>query len=144
MIDLDPYYLPLLGGIMIGLSAAGMYLANGRVMGVSGIVNGVFVRKSWDLYWRILFLIGLFTGSFFIEPLGFSIMQEAVDRPLVLTAIGGLLVGLGTTIGNGCTSGHGVCGIGRFSVRSIVATIVFMTAGIITVYILNHLLGYTV
>ena len=107
-------------------------------MGVSGIVGGLFRAKGNNLQWRVVFLLGMILGSFLIEPLGFSMMSIPVDRSLFLVAVGGLCVGLGTTIGNGCTSGHGVCGISRFSVRSIVATCCFMTSAILTVFILKQ------
>lgn len=131
----------LIGGICIGLAASGMMWANGRVMGVSGILGGLFKPKDKDVVWRILFIGGILTGSFLIPQLGFSVMEVPFDRGIASALIGGLFVGVGTTIGNGCTSGHGVCGISRFSPRSIVATIIFMVLGITTVGALNSLFG---
>ena len=126
-----------IGGSLIGLSAAGMLLTNGRVLGVSGILGGIFQNRSWNLYWRVSFILGMLIGAFLIEPLGFSIMSEAVDRSSLLIIVGGFLVGVGTIVGSGCTSGHGVCGISRFSVRSIVATGLFMISAIIAVFVLK-------
>ncbi len=128
-----------IGGVIIGAAAAGMYWANGRIMGVSGIVGGSLNSRALNLYWRIAFLIGLFAGALLIEPLGFTIMTLPIERSLVAIAGGGLLVGFGTTVGNGCTSGHGVCGIGRLSPRSLVATSVFIGSGMITVFVINWL-----
>ena len=135
------YVYALVGGILIGLSAALILWLNGRILGVSGIVGGAFRAKSWDLYWRLIFIMGMFVGGLLIEPFGFSIMNLEMNRSLSLVAIGGLLVGLGTCLGNGCTSGHGVCGIARLSLRSLVATFVFMLSGIVSVAILNRFLG---
>ena len=98
----------LIGGAIIGLASAGMLLANGKILGVSGIVGGALRAKSWDLYWRIIFVVGMLIGGLFIEPFGFTVMKFPVDRSLAMVACGGLHVGFGTTIGSGCTSGHGV------------------------------------
>lgn len=135
------YSNALIGGIIIGLAAALMLWTNGRILGVSGIVGGALKTRSRDLLWRLSFIIGLMAGAFFIEPLGYSVMQLEVDRSLILVGLGGLLVGFGTTIGNGCTSGHGVCGISRLSPRSLLATIVFIASGVFTVTIIDHFLG---
>jgi len=135
----ESYLSALFGGVLIGLAAAGMLWSNGKILGVSGIIGGIFRSKSWDFYWRISFIVGLLLGALLIEPLGYSIMQLEIDRSIFMTGLGGLLVGFGTTIGNGCTSGHGVCGISRFSSRSIVATLIFMFSGIFTVAILNYI-----
>jgi uncharacterized membrane protein YedE/YeeE len=131
----------LIGGIFIGLAASGMMWSNGRVMGVSGILGGLLAPKTQDILWRGLFVAGLVLGSFFIPRLGFSILQTPFDRGLMAAVAGGLLVGVGTTLGNGCTSGHGVCGISRFSTRSLAATAVFMAFGIITVGIIRNIFG---
>ena len=131
----------LIGGVLIGLAASGMMWANGRVMGVSGILGGLLTPQAKDVLWRILFLAGIVIGSFFIPRLGFSIMEIPFDRGLASALVGGLLVGVGTTVGNGCTSGHGVCGISRLSPRSFAATAVFMILGIVTVGIFKMFLG---
>lgn len=131
----------LIGGALIGIAAAGMMWANGRVMGISGILGGIVSPANKDVLWRVLFLAGVVLGSLLIPTLGFTTMQEPFDRGIIAAAVGGLLVGIGTTIGNGCTSGHGVCGLSRFSPRSLVATLVFMTFGILSVAAFNYFLG---
>ncbi len=129
----------LLGGGLIGLASAGMLLANGRILGVSGILGGALRAKPGDTRWRVLFLAGLILGGLLIEPLGFTVMSLEVPRTWIHFVIGGFLVGLGTTIGNGCTSGHGVCGVSRLSPRSLVATATFMIMGIAAVGLIDHL-----
>lgn len=132
---------PLLGGALIGISVTLLLLFNGRTTGVSGIMNGVFNPLSKERNWRILFLVGLLVGAFLfqlIEPDSFTPRE---NYPLWLIAIGGYLVGMGTRIGGGCTSGHGICGIAFLSMRSIVATLTFMAAGMLTVYITKHIIG---
>ena len=133
----DTVLYPIIGGVLIGLAASGMLWANGRVMGVSGILGGVLVRTNKDVLWRALFLSGIVLGSLLIPKIGFSIMEVPFSRELWAAGVGGLLVGVGTTLGNGCTSGHGVCGVSRFSPRSLAATAVFMTLGILTVSFLG-------
>ena len=132
---------PLLGGIFIGLAATGLLWANGRIMGISGILGGLLNTKNTDQPWRVSFLLGLILGSFLIPSFGFSVMETPFPRGLMAAAIGGLLVGLGTSLGNGCTSGHGVCGISRFSMRSIAATITFILSGIVSVFVFNTFFG---
>jgi len=139
---LNPDFInALIGGILIGLAASGMMWANGRIMGVSGIINGLLTPRTKNILWRVLFLLGVILGSFFIPKIGFSIMETPFDRGITSAIFGGLLVGVGTKLGSGCTSGHGVCGISRFSFRSLAATIVFILMGIITVALFNHFLG---
>lgn len=122
----------LMGGALIGLSA-GMFLwLNGRILGVSGIVGGLLTPKPKDIAWRVLFVLGVLIGGFVIQEMGFSINKESFSRGIWSAIVGGLLVGVGTTLGNGCTSGHGVCGISRFSIRSIIATMAFMITGMAT------------
>ena len=122
----------LMGGALIGLSA-GMFLwLNGRILGVSGIVGGLLTPKPKDIAWRVLFVLGVLIGGFVIQEIGFSINKESFSRGIWSAIVGGLLVGVGTTLGNGCTSGHGVCGISRFSIRSIIATMAFMITGMAT------------
>lgn len=135
----------LVGGVLIGLSATIMLLFHGRITGITGIVAGVLdQRAQGDVLWRVLFLGGLVTGG---VVLGLAVPQlfavEIVRSPWAIIAAG-LLVGFGTRIGSGCTSGHGVCGISRFAPRSIVATVTFMVTGAVTVFIVNHLLGGSV
>ena len=123
----------LIGGMLIGLAAVLMYWFNGRIMGVSGIVSRLLTKPDQDYWWRLAFVIGLVFGGFIYQTkYPVTIVIDASGLSLI---IAGLLVGAGTVIGNGCTSGHGICGIARLSKRSIVATIVFMAAGILTVWI---------
>lgn len=124
----------LAGGALIGLSAVVLLLFRGRVAGISGILSGVLSPQRGDISWRWLFLIGMLLGAVLLQPLGFQI-PAMPQAPLGLYIAAGLLVGIGTKLGNGCTSGHGICGIGRFSVRSIVATLVFMAVAIAVVFV---------
>lgn len=130
----------LSGGILIGLAAALFILFFGRVLGISGIVGGLLKPASGDTGWRIVFVLGIFAAPWvwllFAEPV--SVTIDAGTGTLI---IAGLLVGLGTRYGSGCTSGHGVCGLSRLSPRSLVATLGFMATGFITVYIVRHLIG---
>lgn len=133
----------IVGGTLIGLASAGLLLANGKIAGISGILGRSFFPTPGDLSWRLAFLVGLPLGARLAEgeSLGSSGF-EITANPMILVA-GGLLVGIGTQLGNGCTSGHGVCGIGRGSRRSIVATLTFMTTAGLTVFATRHLLGGT-
>lgn len=131
----------LLGGMLLGLSAVILLLINGRIAGISGIFSGLFNATKRDVSWRVLFLIGMITAGIVASMLGLEYPDYTISGSLVTITVAGLLVGFGTKIGNGCTSGHGICGIGRLSKRSIVATIVFMLVAIITVYVRFHLLG---
>ncbi|WP_432697547.1 YeeE/YedE family protein [Marinobacterium sp. YM272] len=134
----------LIGGALIGLSAAFLLLAKGRVAGISGIAGGIiYPEQTSDINWRILFVLGLVLGGFIYQWLGFGVgveqIQAMVSKPLLI--LGGLLVGIGTQIGTGCTSGHGICGLARRSPRSLVATLCFMGSAILTVFVVRHLLG---
>lgn len=124
----------LAGGALIGLSAVVLLLFRGRIAGISGILSGVLSPQRGDMSWRWLFLIGILLGAVLLQPLGFEI-PTMPQAPLGLYIAAGLLVGIGTKLGNGCTSGHGICGIGRFSVRSMVATLVFMAVAIAVVFL---------
>ncbi len=126
----------LYGGILIGLSAALLLAFNGRIAGISGILYNLLFNNlnNYDRGWRLAFLIGLFVGGYMLLPTDFALREGYSNILLILS---GLAVGIGTRIGNGCTSGHGVCGIGLLAGRSIVATIVFMAAGIATVTIMR-------
>lgn len=142
VIDFDSFtpLVSLVGGVMIGLAALLLMLAHGRVMGISGIVGGIVVpaAKS-DIGWRILFVIGVLAGPFVIMALtGAPVERTGVASGFMLP-VAGFLVGLGTAIGTGCTSGHGICGLARLSVRSAAAVGMFMTTAIITVYVVRHL-----
>ncbi|MDG4718793.1 MULTISPECIES: YeeE/YedE family protein [Thalassospira] len=133
----------LIGGGLIGL-ASGLYLLlNGRIAGISGIVGGLLTssKGSTPMIERLVFLIGLIVGPLVLMT-GTSIeAQSVVTSPLPIVIAAGLLVGIGTTIGSGCTSGHGICGLSRFSLRSLVATLSFMIAGFLTVLVTRHLMG---
>jgi hypothetical protein len=131
----------LAGGTLIGLAALLLLLCNGRIAGISGIMGGSLKPARGDLLWRVLFFFGLFTGglvTLWWWPAALDIRID-VSTPAVILA--GLLVGLGARIGSGCTSGHGVCGVGRLAPRSIVASAVFVSAAMLTVYVVRHLLG---
>jgi len=128
------------GGALIGLSAAMFILLNGRIAGISGIVGGLLKPQSGDIAWRVLFVAGmLLAPTFWILFAEMPAINIDADYPLLIAA--GLLVGLSTRYGAGCTSGHGVCGISCLSPRSIVATLAFMATGFLTVYIIRHLFG---
>src|SRR6476661_1799829 len=130
----------LLGGLLIGLAAAVLWLANGRIAGISGIVGALPSARSGDVAWRVAFLGGLIVSPLLWAALaGPPVVSLEASLPTVIA--GGLLVGFGTRLGGGCTSGHGVCGLARFSRRSIVATIVFMASAIIVVAIVRHGIG---
>ncbi|HEX7899518.1 MAG TPA: YeeE/YedE thiosulfate transporter family protein [Planctomycetota bacterium] len=123
---------PLAGGALIGLAAAGMLLLKGKTAGVSGVLEGVVRLEKGELGWKLAFVAGLLAGGVAMKLL----RPESFSTPagsLGLAVVGGLLVGFGTRVGGGCTSGHGVCGVGRGSRRAIVATLVFMAAGMLTV-----------
>jgi uncharacterized membrane protein YedE/YeeE len=132
----------LLGGALIGLAAAMLMLLTGRIAGISGIFGGLLVQGATDRGWRIAFIAGLIAApllaSFFY---GAPLPSPAMPASLIVITIAGLLVGFGTRMSGGCTSGHGVCGTARLSARSLVATAVFMVAAIITVAIARHLIG---
>ncbi|NUW69699.1 YeeE/YedE family protein [Vibrio coralliilyticus] len=128
-------WLSLIGGAFLGLSATILLMINGKVAGISGIVNGVLSPKRNDLFWRLLFLSGMVLGgALSVIVIGVEI-PSTESIPTFILIIAGLLVGFGTRLGNGCTSGHGICGVGRLSFRSIVATAIFMVVAALTVYI---------
>lgn len=123
----------LLGGVIIGISVSLMLLWNGRVTGISGIINGALSPVKGDTGWRVLFIVGLFLGGLTLRALNPNIFSGSLETETWTTVVAGLLVGFGTILGSGCTSGHGVCGISRMSPRSMVATIIFISAGVIAV-----------
>lgn len=131
----------LIGGLLIGASAALFLVLNGRIAGISGILGGLLQPSRADVGWRSAFLAGLLTAPLIYTAVGGSFPPVRLDAPIGLLILAGLLVGFGTRLGAGCTSGHGVCGIGRGSPRSIVATLVFMTTAILTVFVTRHLIG---
>ncbi len=129
------------GGLMIGLAAAVLILANGRIAGVSGIAGGLLSPAGGDIAWRMAFITGLVLGPLIYNAAAPETLSITVTRSVPVLIAGGLMVGFGTRLGSGCTSGHGVCGIGRLSNRSMVATCVFMAAAAVTVFAARHLLG---
>lgn len=132
---------PLLGGALIGLSVSLMLWLNGRVVGISGIANGLLTFAKGDMLWRVMFVLGLVVGGFAMRFSGLPVFESLEGVAHSRIALAGVLVGFGTIMGSGCTSGHGICGMARLSPRSIVATATFMAAGIIVVYIVRHLWG---
>jgi uncharacterized membrane protein YedE/YeeE len=133
----------LCGGILIGLSASLLLLGDGKIAGISGIVSGLLRPVKHDTAWRAFFILGLLTGGLLFQFIAPEVFTIGISRSAGTLILAGLLVGFGTRLGSGCTSGHGVCGISRFSPRSLVSTITFIVTGAITVYIINHLLGGT-
>lgn len=139
MIDFE-HFTPissLLGGILIGIAVSIFLIVNGRIAGISGIIAGLLVRPTSDAIWRLLFLLGLLLAPF-IYQFAFNLPEIKIEANWFILIISGLLVGIGTRLGGGCTSGHGICGIARFSIRSIVATLSFMITGAISVYVMRH------
>lgn len=131
-----------LGGMMIGAASALLLVFNGRIAGISGILGGILGgAPAEDRSWRHLFLAGLLVGGLLLGLLMPSAFETAPPISWGALVAGGLIVGFGTRLGSGCTSGHGVCGISRMSPRSLVATATFMTTGFITVFVARHLLG---
>ena len=130
----------LIGGLLIGASTALFLVLNGRIAGISGILGGLLQPARSDLGWRLAFLAGLLIAPLLCAAVSGSLPPVELDAPTGLLVLAGLLVGFGTRLGAGCTSGHGVCGIGRGSPRSIAATLVFMTSAILTVFVTRHLM----
>jgi hypothetical protein len=131
----------LVGGMLIGISASAMLLLNGRIAGISGILAGVLKPIRGDTLWRGCFLGGLVVGGLLLRLLMPRAFDFGIIRPFPMLIVAGLLVGFGTRLGSGCTSGHGVCGISRLSPRSLVATITFIASGALVVFVVNHLMG---
>ncbi|WP_258490844.1 YeeE/YedE family protein [Vibrio alginolyticus] len=128
-------WVSLLGGIIVGVSAITLMLFTGKTAGISGILNGAV--ESADRVWRIVFLIAMVLGGLFAVYVLGGHVPDQYSGSLILVIVAGLLVGVGTRIGNGCTSGHGICGIGRFSIRSVVATCTFMATAMLTVLLVS-------
>ena len=131
----------LMGGALIGLGVVVLMLANGRIAGISGIVGGVVQPDGPEWRWRAGFIVGLVSGAALAMLAGFGPASIAVTGSMPLLIGGGLLVGFGTRLGSGCTSGHGVCGLARLSPRSLAATGIFMATGAATVYVMRHVVG---
>ncbi|MDN3563514.1 YeeE/YedE family protein [Paeniroseomonas aquatica] len=129
------------GGVLIGLSVVVLLLTNGRIAGVSGVVSGLLVSRVHDAGWRLAFILGLIAAPLLYAAVAGGVPPIAVTSSTGLLIAAGLLVGFGARLGSGCTSGHGVAGIARLSPRSFVATGVFLTAGMVTVFVTRHVMG---
>jgi len=130
----------LAGGVLIGTAAAMFALLNGRIAGISGVIGGLLKPTKGDVAWRAAFVIGL-VGAPLVYALFTALPKPQISADYGVLVLAGLLVGIGTRYGSGCTSGHGVCGLSRLSPRSLVATASFMAAGFATVFVTRHLLG---
>ncbi|KOO15814.1 hypothetical protein AKJ18_06605 [Vibrio xuii] len=138
MFDSIPW-VSLLGGMLLGVSALVLMLVNGKTAGISGVVNGLITPTKGNVQWRLLFVGGMILGGVLALEQFQVVSPDFAQIPFAALVIGGLLVGFGTRLANGCTSGHGICGIGRLSKRSILATLVFMLTAAVTVYLRLHL-----
>lgn len=135
------YTSVLVGGVAIGVSSTLLFLFNGRIAGICGMAFSLMATSLQRNIWRVLFLVSMVAGSLLFHHLSGTEFPPAPDTSLPLLILGGLLVGYGTSLGNGCTSGHGIAGIARLSPRSITATLIFIAAAFITVFVVKHLLG---
>lgn len=140
MHNLTPF-TGFIGGALIGLATALLMLLTGRIAGISGIFGGLLARDTRDANWRIAFIAGLIAAPLLAALAGRSLPMPVMPASLGVIAIAGLLVGIGTRMGSGCTSGHGVCGTARLSARSLAATVIFMVTAIVTVAIMRHGFG---
>jgi uncharacterized membrane protein YedE/YeeE len=131
----------LIGGAMIGLAASLLLLGDGRIAGISGIVGGLLNPVTGDTAWRALFVAGLLVGGLGLRVVDPALLRMDLDRSAGALVTGGLLVGFGTALGNGCTSGHGVCGLSHGSSRSLVATLTFMAMGLLSAWLVGHAFG---
>lgn len=135
-----PFVLAAVGGALIGLAAVMLLWLNGRIAGISGILNGAFTRTLQESGWRIAFLAGLVLGGLLFQSVAGVPVTGRSGFPVWMTVLAGLLVGFGTRLGSGCTSGHGVCGVSRLSIRSIVATMTFVVIGMLVATGINKVL----
>jgi uncharacterized membrane protein YedE/YeeE len=131
----------LSGGVLIGLAAATMLLLDGKIAGISGIVAGILRPIPGETLWRAWFVGGLIAGGLLMRAIDSAAYDFTIHRSTLAIIAAGTLVGFGTRLGNGCTSGHGVCGVSRLSARSIIATVTFLATGMMTVFVINHLLA---
>lgn len=131
----------LAGGVLIGLGAVLLMLANGRIAGISGIVGGLADQAPGEVGWRLAFLAGLVLGPLVVAAFTGALPAVHVDAAGPVVVVAGLLVGVGTRLGSGCTSGHGVCGLARLSPRSLTATVTFMATAAAVVFVVRHVLG---
>lgn len=132
----------LIGGILIGTAASLLLWLNGRVAGISGIAGALLTRGGYEFWWRLLFLLSLVAGAALVYFFRGGAPQDRDAFPTWLLAFGSILVGYGTALGSGCTSGHGVCGLGRLSLRSLIATLVFVLTAIVATYLVRHVWNF--
>ncbi|MCI3205165.1 MULTISPECIES: YeeE/YedE family protein [Pandoraea] len=130
----------LAGGVLVGLAAVWLMLSSGRIAGISGIVGGLLRPRAGDVGWRVAFIVGLMAAPWGYRAVA-VVPEVQIEASTAMLLGAGLLVGFGTRLGSGCTSGHGVCGLSRLSWRSLVATLCFMATGFLTVYVVRHVLG---
>lgn len=130
-----------IGGALIGLAAALLLAFNGRIAGISGIVGGLLPPRAGDMAWRLLFVAGLALGALLVRLSSGAPLAQTSGTSTLMLALGGVLVGFGSRLGAGCTSGHGICGLARLSPRSMVAVGTFMASAMITVFVLRHFPG---
>ena len=130
----------LVGGLLLGLAATMLLLLNGRISGISSIVGGLLAPKNSEVGWRVVFLVGLLLGAFGYVLVTGGALPVRLQASMPILIVAGLLVGFGTRFGSGCTSGHGLCGIGRLSKRSIVASVVFFGVAMVTVFLTRHVI----
>lgn len=142
--NLQPFLPALLGGLMIGTASVLLLIGLGRIAGISGITFGLMDRPNWDAanLWRLGFVLGLMSAGWLWAQAAHRPALPARELHAPLLVVSGLLVGWGTSLGSGCTSGHGVCGLGRLSMRSLAAVLTFMATGAITVYVSRHALAF--
>lgn len=131
----------LAGGALIGVASAMLLLLNGRIAGISGIVGGILRPQPGEVSWRAAFIVGLLAGPLLYQFVGGQSIPYEISNSYPLLIVAGLLVGYGTRLGSGCTSGHGVCGMGRLSRRGIVATLAFMAVAFVTTFVSRHIVG---
>lgn len=132
----------LIGGVLLGIASAVLFLNSGRILGITGVLEGLLTPAPKDTAWRLRFLAGLLLApplAKLLFPASWMHLPQ-VDASFAVVIAAGLLVGVGTRLGTGCTSGHGICGLGRLSVRSLVATLCFMLSGFVTVFVMRHVL----
>jgi uncharacterized membrane protein YedE/YeeE len=130
-----------IGGALIGFSAVLLMLLTGRVAGISGILAGCLGLRTTDKGWRVAFMAGLVAAPLIASAIGYAVPSPQMPASWIVVVAAGLLVGFGTRLGGGCTSGHGICGVARLSARSITATVIFMVAAIAVVALTRHVLG---
>ena len=136
--------LAVIGGVVIGLSSAMLLAFNGRIAGISGIVGGFFEQTGEERSWRGMFIAGLLLGGVALYLIAPELFGAPLERSTAAVVVAGLLVGYGTRLGSGCTSGHGICGLSRFSFRSLVAVVTFIMTGVATVFVIQNVFGGTV